>query len=694
MFGEWVQRRRRMLDITQADLARMLSCSLSMLRKIEHNERRPSDQLAELLADRLAIDDIQRNSFLQLARGKFVSDLPDPSLVKGSLIPILSDFSEPVEGRVAFVARERELILLSEHLDKAIQGEGGIVFVAGEAGRGKTSLLMEFTRQSLADRPDLLIAGGNCDVFTGQGDPLLPFQDIFRFLAGDFENAGMRGFLSHELARRLAAAIPLITEILLENGPNLIDRLLPGAVLESHLVHSFPHHTANSELLMRLKRLRSRQSQDSSSNQHQDSLFNEISTTLNALARQRPLLLVLDDLHWIDPYSAALLGRLPRRLKESPILIIGSYRPEELFQQQISNDQRGAIQHPIQHPLQEVLSESMRQFGSIRIDLDHYGPGEELGFVNALLDVSENTFSQAFREHLASLTEGHPLFMVELLRDMKERGDILQDKDGRWKEGSSVGWKNLPARVEGVIEKRINRLPLELSDLLAVASVQGETFFAEVIAFVKQVDPRSLTHQLSSSLERQHRLIREQGVKHVGMVRLSQYHFSHHLFQKYQYERLSDAERMYLHEAVGNALEAIFKDITSTDDIPSAQLARHYLEARMHTKASRYLLLAGQRAARVLAFEQAITHFKRGLSEIEFLAHSPEHIHLEYELSLGLARSLWHAGQVRESVATYTRAIDFARSLKDPLALARAVLAYEEPRWRLNLESNRSQSFN
>ncbi|MEJ2598618.1 MAG: AAA family ATPase [Anaerolineales bacterium] len=688
LFGEWVQRRRKMLDLTQADLAQMVSCSLSMLRKIERDERRPSEQLAELLANYLAVDASQREAFLQLARGKYIADSPDPGQTKGSLAPLLTDFSEQQETYASFVARERELLLLSEHLDKTLQGQGRIVFVSGEAGQGKTSLLVEFARRSIDASSDLIVSGGNCDVFAGQGDPLLPFRDIFRLLTGDLENAGMRGILNRQLATRLYRAIPIITEILLETGPHLIDKLIPGSVLEAQLANRHPHQAKNTELLLRLKNQRARQNLSSTPEQ-QDSLFDEISTTLNALAKRKPLLLILDDLHWIDHSSAALLGRLPMRLKESPILIVGSYRPEDLAQRRLAEEH--SVQ--AQHPLQEVLSESMRQFGDNRIDLDHYGPGEEREFVDALLDVSDNTFSETFRQQLTRLTEGHPLFVVELLGDMKERSDIIQGEDGCWHERNAMGWNAFPARVEGVIEKRITHLPPELRDLLTVASVQGDTFYAEVLARVTQSDRRELTRKLSADLSRQHHLIREQGVKHAGPERLSQYQFRHHLFQKYLYERLATAERMYLHEAVGKALEELFMASASPDDMPSVQLARHFQEAHLSLKASQYLLLAGQKAARLLAFDEAVRQFERGLSELGNSTHSTESSRLEFELRLALAQALWHAGRVKESVTDFQKAFENARALNDPKALARAALAYEDPRWRLNLDTDLSQQY-
>jgi transcriptional regulator with XRE-family HTH domain/tetratricopeptide (TPR) repeat protein len=688
LFGHWVQRRRKLLDITQADLARKVNCSLSMLRKIEREERRPSDQLAGLLADQLAIDDSQRKSFLQLARGKFILDIQNPNQVNDALIPIPGQIAYQ-EEQASFVSRERELLLLHQHLEGVLDGQGKIIFIAGEAGRGKSSLLHEFARQSLDIWPELIVAGGSSDVFTGIGDPLLPFRDIFRLLAGDVDNSSMRGMINHESASRLARAIPHFTQVLLEFGPHLIDTLIPGRILEACLTHSYPDHPKISEYLLRIQNHRLRQDTFKAQEILQEAFFDEISATLKALAQRQPLMLLLDDLHWIDQSSAALLGHLAKRMKHSPLLIIGSYRPEDLIRQQ-ANDESG---RQVQHPLQEVLSESLRIFGYNRINLDDLEPGEELEFINALLNVSANDFSETFKQELAHLTEGHPLFVVELLRDMRERGEVTQLAGGRWKERETLSWESFPARVEGVIEKRIARLPDELRFLLAVGSVQGEIFYAEVIAQIRQFELSQLTHWLNIDLDQRHRLIHEQGVTRIGSVRLSHYRFRHHLFQKYIYDHLAEAERMYLHEAIGNALESLFAGRTDPDDLLATQLARHFREACLSEKASRYLLLAGQNAARVLAFEEAAIHFEQGLSELAILDRIPEIIRLEYDLSLGLARALWHSGRVKEAVTVIQQAIEIARSLNDPHALSHAVLAYEEPRWRLNLDSQLSQQY-
>lgn len=686
-FGYWVRRRRKKLDLTQADLAMLISCSLSMLRKIERDERRPSEQLASLLADRLALAGREREAFLQLGRGIFPDAMYEADLLKEDSIPFQNSFDDHSAEKAPFVARQRELLLLHQHLSQSLAGQGRMVFIAGEAGRGKTSLLHEFVSQAIQSHPDLIAAGGCSDIYTGQGDPLLPFRDIFRMLAGSIDHSSMTGLLRRKLAARLNRAVPTVTEVLLENGPHLLGALIPSRELVSRLADEAPRSSRSAELLLRLEAHPTREAPGAAAELRQDHLFDELSRTLNALSHRQPLLLLLDDLHWIDPSTASLLGHLMMRIKHSPILILGSYRPEELAASWVSGRQEGHWQHPLQEP----LSESLRQFGHNRIDLDSCETGEELGFVNALLDVSQNMYNMVFRKELAAVTEGHPLFVVELLREMRERGDIFQGGDGCWKASEAMNWDNIPPKVEGVIEKRVNRLPDDLRSLLAIASVQGESFYSEVVAQVAQVEARYLAGRLSTELDERHRLIQEQGLTRAGAPRLSSYRFRHHLFQKYLYERLAPAERVYLHEAVGLALEALWEASPRVQDVPAVQLARHFQEAGLAEKTARYLLHAGRQAARVLAFGEAGRRFEQGLAELERLAPTPEIIHLEFELTLAAARASWHRGRVIEAVRASQKAIDLARILDSPHALAEAVLAYEEPRWRLNLEPQYSQ---
>ena len=139
--------------------------------------------------------------------------------------------------------------------------------------------------------------------------------------------------------------------------------------------------------------------------------------------------------------------------------------------------------------------------------------------MEAYLDTQPNRLGAGFREALFGRTGGHALFTVELLRELQERRNIHQDEQGQWIEGPTIDWNTLPARVEGVIEKRIQRLANELQAILTVASVEGETFAAEVVARVQQVNERGLIQQLSRELDKRHRLVTAHSLTWLGQHR-------------------------------------------------------------------------------------------------------------------------------------------------------------------------------
>jgi predicted ATPase len=216
-------------------------------------------------------------------------------------------------------------------------------------------------------------------------------------------------------------------------------------------------------------------------------------------------------------------------------------------------------------------------------------------------------------------TRGHPLFTIELLRGLQEQGDLIQDPRGRWTEGPALDWETLPARVEAVIAERIGRLPEGLQAALRVASVEGEVFTAEVVAWVRSADEGGVVGRLSGELDRRHRLVRAQGIQRIDGQRLSHYRFRHILFQRYLYNSLDEVERAHLHEAVGNSLEALYEDqmeamaTTAATAAVAGQLAWHYQEAGIAEKAIRYLLQAGKRAVQLSAYQEGMAHLTRGL---------------------------------------------------------------------------------
>jgi len=362
--------------------------------------------------------------------------------------------------------------------------------------------------------------------------------------------------------------------------------------------------------------------------------------------------LILEDLHWVDSASGGLLLHLSREASHSRLLIVGTYRSDEV----------AVSRGEMMHPLAELLSELKRRHGDIWLDLGGLAEVEGRRFVEAYLDTQPNRLGSGFREALFNRTGGHALFTVELVRELQERGDLRQDDEGQWIDGPAIDWNVLPARMEGVIEKRIQRLETELRSILTIASVEGETFTAEVVARIQQLNERGLVQRLSGELDKQHRLVTAHILAWLGSQRLSLYRFRHQLFQHYVYHSLAETERAYLHEAVGSVLEAIYGE--QTEPI-AVQLARHFEQAGLMEKAVTYLLQASKRAARLSAYHEAIGHLTKGLALLEGLPDTPERAQTElgFQIALLTALSATKGFAAAEVEQTYSRAWQLCHQL-------------------------------
>ncbi|MFB0534285.1 MAG: AAA family ATPase, partial [Anaerolineae bacterium] len=632
-----------------------------------------------LLAEELGVEPGKETTRLyeQIRDGELKAPVPFPARPPDLVAeppPFLDEELVEVE-RPVFVARQRELAQLDGFLDLALAGQGRVVFVTGEAGSGKTALVQEFTRRAQEAHAELIVASGNCNAYTGIGDPYLPFREILGLLTGDVEARWAAEAMTGEHARRLWNTLPLAAQALVEAGPDLIDTFVPRAAL---LERAMTYAPGRADWLTRLDELVERKplrlAQDVATGPgmpgpQQSDLFEQYTRVLKALARQALLVLVVDDLQWADLGSISLLFHLGRQLAGSRILIVGAYRPEE-----VASGRDGA-----RHPLEPVVNEFQRDFGDITVNL---GQAESRDFVEAFLDSEPNRLGAAFREMLYRQTRGHPLFTIELLRGLQEQRDLVQDPEGRWVEGPALDWETLPARVEAVIAERIGRLAEPLQAALRVASVEGEVFTAEVVAQVRAADEREVVGRLSGELDRRHRLVRAQGIQRMdgqrpsagSGQRLSRYRFRHILFQRYLYNSLDEVERAHLHEAVGNTLEALYEDQTEAMAAIAGQLAWHFQEAGIAEKAISYLRQAGQRAVQLSAYQEGIAHLTRGLELLMALPDSPERAQQELALQLALGMAwMSTAAPAPEVEKAYTRARELCRQMGETSQLCRAL---------------------
>ena len=170
-----------------------------------------------------------------------------------------------------------------------------------------------------------------------------------------------------------------------------------------------------------------------------------------------------------------LLFHLSRAISDSRILLLGTYRPEEVA---IGWEGR-------KHPLAYITGELKRQHGDIWLDLGELAAEDGRAFINSYLDIEPNQFDEDFRSALFARTGGPLSLLLNYYGLCKKRGSIYRDQAGCWHVGDDFDWHKLPAKVEGVIEQRLGQLQPDMASALTVASVEGEAFTAEVVARVQ-----------------------------------------------------------------------------------------------------------------------------------------------------------------------------------------------------------------
>lgn len=510
----------------------------------------------------------------------------------------------PIEERVFVVrGREEQFDQLQERLKRVLAGQPQVVFVTGDAGIGKTALVREFSRRAQEANDKIVVAWGQCSAQLGLGDPYLPFKEILALLTGDVQGVLAGRALTAENASRLKRLIGHAGEALVELGPDLVGALIPGAGVLARASAFLAKKVGWLKVLERLVE-KARLPEDFKAEQ----LFEQFTRVLTRLTKHAPVILVLDDLHWADAGTLELLFYLTRRMQEAgelQLMIIGTYRLADV---RLGREGR-------RHPLERVINEVRRYWRAIEIDLTRtVGGPTGRAFVDAFLDTESNCLDEDFRALVFRRTQGHPLFTVELLRALQERGVLTKDTLGRWFAAHPVTLEELPDKIQAVVEERIGRLESDLEEVLICACVEGQLFTAEVIAEVQQRNKLWLVKRLDEDLERRHRLIIAEEGETLNGQRLHRYKFRHALFQQFLYQRLSPMQVEHLHAAVGIALEKLYMERTS--DV-AGELARHFDLARQASKATVYYLQAADRAREVSANEDALRLYSRGLALLE-----------------------------------------------------------------------------
>ncbi len=498
------------------------------------------------------------------------------------------------------VGRDRELAELRRGIERAVAGHGGLYMVAGDPGVGKTALAEAAGAEAVAS--GALVLWGRA--WDGGGAPAYwPWLRILRRLGSEREVAAIATALGPQAAARLR-------------------RLVPDLGWET----AEPPSGDDTEP--------DRAESDAARFQ----LFDAVTSLLRAAAADGPLIIMLDDLHGADHPSLLLLAFLAVQLRDSPILVIGTYREAEArVDPQLAATLADIIRHGQRLPLRGLRE---RDVGAVVERVAGRRPPDRV--VRAIHEA----------------TEGNPFFIDEVVR--------LLSAEGRLEDAAQVVGFRIPDGVRETIRHRLEPLPDSTRILLLTAAVIGRNFRLDTLQRVCDLEPAELDRALGEAVGT--------GVVVERAGALGGYAFSHGLIRETLYDDLGPQRRGQLHRAVGLALEEVY---AADLDPHVAELAHHFFVAATAgelTKAIDYSVRAGERALELVAYEEAGEHFERALQAYGLQERADVPRRCDLLLALGAAQS--RAGDARSARETFVRAAGLARKLRSPERLARAALGF------------------
>jgi tetratricopeptide (TPR) repeat protein len=440
-----------------------------------------------------------------------------------------------------------EMNVLKEAVYKAVHGEGGLVFVHGEAGIGKTRLLREVGAYARSRGVQVLY--GRCPaLFRMDGVP--PYI-IWKEVIKDYLETCTLEHLDRVIGYYPAEVAKLVPEL------NQKLRTVP-------------------------------QSLQISPEQEQNRLFEAVSQFITNIAREAPLLVILDDLQWTDPSSLLLLHYLARGVQKTPLLLLGAYRSTDVDDN---------------HPLTPVLTELNRERLPQEVMLNRMSLSDISEMIKGILE--QEDVPEEFCRLVYDKTRGNPFFAEEVVKSLKEERAIYKE-EGIWKF-KEISTIEFPKSVKNVIKARISRLDAECQNALTMASFIGNDFSLEALCAVTSIDKNTLLKLLDKLFRTG--LIKERVVRGEGICS-----FADVLVRDVVYEEVSPLSRKELHGVVGDALEKVY---AKTLDEHSGELASHFLESGDKDKALGYFLKAGEKARKVYANAEAASYLQSALRLLE-----------------------------------------------------------------------------
>lgn len=499
------------------------------------------------------------------------------------------------------VEREVALSRMQSCFEKVLGGERQIIFVAGEAGIGKTALVDTFTN-GIASHHTIRICRGQCLERYGTNEAYLPVLDAIARLCRQQE-------VVHVLRAHAPMWLLQMPSLVSASDRELLRREVLGATRER--------------------------------------MLREMGEALDMLAADQPLVLVLEDLHWSDYSTLDLISYLANQRQPARLMLIGTYRTVELI---VSG-----------HPLKEVKQELLAKQQCAELPLGYLSEDAVAQYLSFRFPT--NRFPSELARLIHERTEGHPLFVVNVLNYLLAEQLIFETAE-HWilntkLEELEVG---VPENIREMIGKQIARLNVEDQQILEAASISGMNFSALAVASALGQDLVEVERRCEE-LARRNCFLRVCGIAEFPDGTVSgRYGFIHWLYVNTLYERIPAARRARLHKDMAEQGEAIYAN--RAGEI-GTELAVHFERGRDYQRAAKYLQKAADNAIRRFAYREAVGLARRGLGLLGKLPDSAVRAEQELclQLTLGVPLVATEGHAAPEVGRVYTRARELCRQL-------------------------------
>ncbi|TVP49341.1 MAG: hypothetical protein EA350_02310 [Gemmatimonadales bacterium] len=517
--------------------------------------------------------------------------------------------SGPRDDATVVVGRDGERQRLARAFRHVREGGGRMVAVAGEPGIGKSTVIDGFLADLRTEGEIPLILRGHCSESLAGAEAFLPVLEALDQLR------------SGDAARPFDAVFRSV-------APTWFAQLASGEVSDTET--GIPGEPAPAASPERLKR--------------------ELGSLLEEISRHRPIVLVIEDLHWADISTVDMLNYLAGRFSSMRLLLLTGYRPSDL-----------ALAH---HPFLGVRTE-LRSRGLLdEIELGFLAVDDVAAYLG--LQFPGHRFPPRFASVVHARTDGSPLFMADLVRYLRDTGGIVEGEAG-WELGrdAAIALEALPDTVRAMIARKIDQVDTEDRVLLDAACVMGREFDSTTVGEAIGMEPIEVEDRLHR-LEHVHVLIRmlEEADLPDGALTL-RYRFVHALYENSLFEALRPSRRVALSSALARTLTGHHgKELGAV----SARLALLHEGAREFQTAASYYFLAAQRAIGLFGYREALSLSERGLKGLRSLPDGPDRMQMELGLQMVHGNALrcvkgWAAPELER---TFARARELCQALNDP----------------------------